>query len=80
MNLTEYLNQADPVFYPNVILKKEEINVLTTIKVAGEERSLVTIKSDDPIVKDLHYCMVRGSLWAMDGDGNPRARSVFRLE
>ena len=80
MTLTQYLNQKDPVWFPTVVLKEEELNMLDTIYISGEKRSLVTIKSDNPIVKDLHYCLVRGRLWVMDGHGNPRARSVFTLK
>lgn len=80
MTLTEYLNQTEPVRFPTVVLKKEEVNVLNTIKVTGEERSLVTIKSDNPIIKDIHYCMIRGRFWTIDRDGNPKSHSVFIIE
>lgn len=80
MTLTEYLNQADPVWSPQVLLEENEVNILDTIWVAGEKRSLVTINSTDELVDGLHYCLVRGTLWVMDRDGNPRARSVFRLK
>ena len=80
MTLTQYLNQKDPVWFPTVVIKEEELNMLDTIYISGEKRSLVTIKSDNPIVKDLHYCLVGGRLWVMDEHGNPRARSVFTLK
>ena len=80
MTLTQYLNQKDPVWFPTVVIKEEELNMLDTIYISGEKRSLVTIKSDNPIVNDLHYCLVRGRLWVMDEHGNPRARSVFTLK
>jgi hypothetical protein len=80
MTLTEYLNQESPVRGPRVLLEKEELNILTTIRVAGEERSLVTIQSEDPLLRSAEYLLIRGRLWAMDRDGNPRARSVFHVK
>ena len=80
MTLTEYLNQENPVWNPNVILKNDEVIVLTTIKVAGEKRSLVKVNSEDSLLKDIHYCLVNHRLYVMDYDGNPRKPSVFRLE
>lgn len=80
MTLEEYLNQTEPVRFPTVVLKNEEVTILNSIKVMGEERSLVTIKSDDPIIKDVHYCMIRGRFWTIDRDGNPKSRSVFITE
>jgi hypothetical protein len=80
MTLHEYLNQADPVWSPRVLLEENELNVLSTARVAGEERSLVTIRSEDPLLRSAHYLLIRNRLWAMDRDGNPRARSVFHLK
>ena len=79
MTLTEYLNQEEPQRFPTVLLRKEELNILTTIRVAGEERSLVTIQSEHPLLRSVHYCLVNGRLWVMDRDGNPRAKSVFQV-
>jgi hypothetical protein len=65
---------------PSVLLKREELAVLQTFRAAGEERSLVTIVSEDPLVRDLYYLLVQDQLWTMDQSGNPRARSCFSLE
>jgi hypothetical protein len=80
MTLTEYLNQADPVWSPIVLLEEKELDILSTIRVAGEERSLVTIRSEHPLLRSVHYLRIRNRLWVMDRDGNPRDRSVFHIK
>jgi hypothetical protein len=79
MTLLEYLNQPDPVWSPKVLLNENELNILSTIRVAGEERSLVTIRSEHPLLRSVHYLLIRNRLWVMDRDGNPRDRSVFHI-
>ena len=80
MTLTQYLNQPDPVWFPTVLREEKELNILSTIRVAGEERSLVTIRSEDPLLRSVHYLLIRNRLWVMDRDGNPRDRSVFHIK
>jgi hypothetical protein len=65
---------------PIVLLEEKQVKVHHAIRVAGEERKLVSIKSKSKLLRDAHYCLVRGRLWTMDGDGNPQARSCFHVK
>jgi len=80
MTLDQYLGQESPIRFPTVLLERDELQVLQTVETPTGRRSLVTIVSGDPLVKELYYLLLGDQLWTMDRDGNPRARSVFQLK
>lgn len=81
MTLTEYLNQADPVHMPFVMLEQTEIKVWQVIP--RIKKALVEVpKLYEAYGVNAQYIIEEGdpALWVMDNDGNPRARSCFRLK
>ncbi len=80
MTLKEYLHQKDPVRMPTVIVKKNEYIVASTHTLrSGEVRKRVYFKSRNPLIAGTEYCLIGGSFYTTDHDGNPKNRSCFRI-
>jgi len=81
MTLKEYLNQKEPVRNPNVILRRNEYTKASMIKMAnGEIRTKVYIKTKNPLLAGIEYCLIGTRFYTVDGDGNPISASCFRIE
>ena len=76
MNLTEYLNQKDPIRMPRVVLSKNEYILGVKLKVGLNVIQEVYIDK-----LPYNYCIVDGwrRLYTMDSDGNPKSSSCFRI-
>jgi hypothetical protein len=81
MNLTEYLSQKSPLRNPIVEINPGQYRVSHSIKVGQETHSYVVIEDPDFVAQfgSIGYLRINTSpsLWTMDNQGNPKARSVF---
>lgn len=77
MNLSKYLKQSERLPVGEVVLEKSDVRVHGTI----EHKEYGTITSVTIIVFGYVYYVInkRGILWTQDGNGLPKAESVFRL-
>lgn len=80
MNLKEYLKQKEPIRNYNVLVKRSEYSVATTIKLPnGELRSRVYFKTKNPLLAGIEYCLIGHRFYTTDTDGNPKNMSCFRI-
>ncbi len=80
MTLKEYLSQKDPTRMPNVIVEEHQYKICSAIKLRnGEVRKTVYFKSRNPLIAGTEYCLIGGSFYTVDHDGNPKNRSCFRI-
>lgn len=81
MNLTEYLNQKDPVRLPSFSVEVKRSELYSSVNV--ENGQIVTLKYPVKIMgNDLfqYYVPDEGTgMWVMDQYGKPRDGSCFKL-
>lgn len=75
MTFTEYLNQPDPVYMPNVIITESDCDTVFT-NVKGDISISLTINGK------LYYYVTDtyNRLWTIDSDGNKKSRSCFSFQ
>jgi hypothetical protein len=82
MTLQEYLNQKNPIKFPNVILDKTEIHKGHTMNVGNRKLTQIwIIDGNAQILWGIMYLLIDNdpTLWTSDNDGNPKNRSCFSL-
>ncbi len=84
MNLRKYLNQVDPIKNPTVELNRGEVQIGSSIVVAGSTLTQIFI-TDPEFVSQYgknEYVLKSGSehLWTTDKNGNPYKMSVFTFD
>jgi len=80
MNLKEYLSQKEPVRMPRVIIEEHQYIVASNSKHSnGEVRRRVYFKTKNALLAGVEYCLIGGSFYTTDYDGNPKNRSCFRI-
>lgn len=77
MTLSQYLNQADPVRRPTVIVEFSEVSIGRFIGAIGSKYAPVFINRIQA-----EYAVKEGSnlIYTTDEDGNPRRVSVFQFK
>lgn len=78
MTLTQYINQKEPIHFPNVILEENEYTVVSSLKIAGEIHKRVYINTKS--LAAIEYCLIGTKLYTTDKDGNPKNISCFRIK
>lgn len=80
MTLTQYLKQKEPVRMPDVIVKNSEYIVANTRTLRnGEVQKTVYFKTTNSLLQSIEYCLIGGSFYTVDRDGNTKNRSCFRI-
>jgi hypothetical protein len=82
MNLSEYLNQEDPIRNPSVYLQTGEYQVGVSIKFGLITHTQIFITEKDFVNQFgiIEYISIGGCLYTSDSQGNPKKASVFRLK
>jgi hypothetical protein len=86
MNLTEYLNQQDPVRMPHVTLEPTDYKEGATIRIPGHPsltQVFITRKEFTDKFPSVYSEYVKKGdstvLWTVDKDGNPKSMSCFHV-